>query len=523
MELFRNLFVPLQTVKPTLNIMQTKRRLFTVLVAAVAALAASATDYTDKLVVKVNDDVSQMDATISLTEHDGLYDINLKNFVMKSGESEMPVGNVEIKDIKPELAGNAVFIRAFENIVITNGDDSYPVWMGPMLGALPVSITAVVEGGKLRALIDLDLSETLQQIIEARFGEGLVEGTGYHIPNPDFEQWRTIGPGEEEPIGWHSFGSAYGSFASMTGHHLEKSDEGIGGSTCARIYSSSIFGIIANGTLTTGRLKANSMSATSPENCSVLDIKMKDLDGTPFYVPLESRPDSLTLWVKFKQGNHNAEHPYATVSAVITDGTYYQEPQDKEYTNVVARAENNKIAENNGEWQRLSIPFVYADNSLEPKAIMVTVATNADPGQGSDGDEVFIDDVALVYNSQLSSMNVDGFAPDTYTYEVDEDMLDNLTCQADGKGAYILKSIAEKEGTKEAEIKVYSGDLRSITTYLVSVKTSAGIKDIESSANAECTYYSLNGQRVSSPKAGQVYILRKVSADGSVSYKKILK
>ena len=79
------------------------------------------------------------------------------------------------------------------------------------------------------------------------------------------------------------------------------------------------------------------------------------------------------------------------------------------------------------------------------------------------------------------------------------------------------------QGTKEAEIKVYSGDLRSITTYLVSVKTSAGIKDIESSANAECTYYSLNGQRVSSPKAGQVYILRKVSADGSVSYKKILK
>ena len=49
------------------------------MMAATTALMAQATDYTDKLLVLVNGEGAEQESTISVTEHDGLYDLNLKN------------------------------------------------------------------------------------------------------------------------------------------------------------------------------------------------------------------------------------------------------------------------------------------------------------------------------------------------------------------------------------------------------------------------------------------------------------
>ena len=58
---------------------------------------------------------------------------------------------------------------------------------------------------------------------------------------------------------------------------------------------------------------------------------------------MDGTPDSLAVWVKFIQGTPQETHPYATISTVITDGTYYQEPCDKEYANILGVARNSKI------------------------------------------------------------------------------------------------------------------------------------------------------------------------------------
>ena len=341
---------------------------------AATTMAVHATDYTDQLLVLVNGEGAMQQATISVNEHDGLYDLNLKNFVLMNGDQPMPVGNVELKNIVPEAAGDAIFLRANQNITVTDGDlPDVLFWMGPMLGELPVQVTAVLSGDRLRALIDLDLWQMLGQIVNVCFGEALVSGTGYHIPNGDFEAWHTSTGDYMEPNAWHSFESASGMLAALAGHHLEKSDNGRNGSACARIYATSIFGIVANGTMTTGRMNAGSMVASDPANHAYIDMSQTDLDGNgdPFYVALNSRPDSLVLWVQFHQGTANSDHPYATVSAVITDGTRYQDPEDKAYDNVLARASDNKIAVTGEEWRRISIPFVYTDSPVEPRAILV--------------------------------------------------------------------------------------------------------------------------------------------------------
>ena len=95
-----------------------KRIVFLLMVAA-TSMAAHATDYTDQLLVLVNGEGAMQQATISVNEHDGLYDLNLKNFVLMNGDQPMPVGNVELKNIVPEVAGDAIFLRANQNITVT--------------------------------------------------------------------------------------------------------------------------------------------------------------------------------------------------------------------------------------------------------------------------------------------------------------------------------------------------------------------------------------------------------------------
>ena len=346
------------------------------------ALAVRATDYNVPITVVVNGESSEQTGIITIVENNGLYDLTLKNFVLQSSDAPMGVGNVELRGIKAWQDGNATLLMANDQVTITNGDDpSVGFWMASMLPPVPVELRGKIEGERLRCFIDIDLMESLGQIIQ------VVIGNGYQLPNQSFEAWHTSTESYVEPNAWHSFETATGLLAPLAGHHIDKSDDAHSGKTSARIFATSIFGIVANGTMTTGRMNAGSMTAANTSNNAYLDMSKEDVDGNgdPFYVSLCSRPDSVAVWVKFKQGVANAQHPYATISAVITDGTYYQDPEDKAYTNVVAKAKNNTIATTNGQWVRVTAPFVYTENAVEPKAVLVTLSTNADAGQGSDG------------------------------------------------------------------------------------------------------------------------------------------
>ena len=123
-----------------------------------------------------------------------------------------------------------------------------------------------------------------------------------------------------------------------------------------------------------------------------MDLSKTDVDaiGDPFEARLNGQPDAMKVWVKFKQGplaKKNKAYVYATVNAVITDGTYYQDPEGKNnFKNVVAKATNNMIESKDFAWQELTVPFdydTYAANNAKTKAILVTFSTNAQPGVGS--------------------------------------------------------------------------------------------------------------------------------------------
>ena len=157
--------------------------------------------------------------------------------------------------------------------------------------------------------------------------------------------------------------------------------------------------------MTTGRLNAGSTQMLLIKaNHSELDMSKTETDrnGDPFYQTLEARPDSIVFWVKFSTGKAGT---CANMSAYITDGTYYQVPEDKTYNNIVGKAENPNIAACS-EWTRISVPFTYADNGLEPKAIMVTFSTCATPGGGKGDEVLLVDDVELIYKSATEDTGI---------------------------------------------------------------------------------------------------------------------
>ena len=95
--------------------------------------------------------------------------------------------------------------------------------------------------------------------------------------------------------------------------------------------------------MTTGRLYAGNTDAGNKDNNTTMDFSTTDKDGNgdPFYPIFTTKPDAMTVWVKFK-GNVK-DHPYATVKAILANGKV-QDPEKDDYKkNVMARATNAKI------------------------------------------------------------------------------------------------------------------------------------------------------------------------------------
>ncbi len=508
-----------------------KKTLLSLALALLSSLSMSANDYTETLVVTVNGTATRQTATISVDKNnDGTYNFNLKNFMLKIGDQSMGIGNITLNNLEAATSSKGDVVSTHRDITITKGDDpNVDTWMGPMLGTIPLDLKLLVNNEKLYTLIDIDMQQTLKQTIHVTFGDN------YQLPNSGFEDYRTeqitklddsykqITVNVEEPLNWHSFASATGDFVqaanAFSDPHTYSSDvvrSGATGKKSLLLTSASVFGIVANGTITTGRMQAGAMTAADTKNCAFLstDNTSTDSHSDPFYALMDGTPDSIAVWVKFKQGTPNADHPYATVSAAITDGTYYQDPKDKDYTNVVATAKNAQIASNNFEWQRIVVPFKYTGNDVKAKALLVTISTNADPGQGSAADNLYVDDISLIYNVDKPAVTVNGHAVTLDKAEVTTTAVDPATAVVDAttanKGSFAAVSeLSSSADQRKLQLLYCSDDLQTIKTYTLVINKGAetGISQIKTATNNDSKVYDLNGREVKTMHHGNVYIL----------------
>jgi hypothetical protein len=161
---------------------------------------------------------------------------------------------------------------------------------------------------------------------------------------------------------------------------------------CARIWSTSVLGIVANGTMTCGRIN---MGSATPANAA--NYNYSSIADVNFSEPCVDSPDSIVFWVKYTQAGGGSQN--ARIHAILHDAFEVRDPIDaNSQSHLIATAELN-YAPTGGNWVRKSIPFNYLANpGLVPGFVLVTFATNATPGGGAANDEVLIDDISLVYN-----------------------------------------------------------------------------------------------------------------------------
>ncbi|MDG1842095.1 MAG: T9SS type A sorting domain-containing protein [Crocinitomicaceae bacterium] len=245
------------------------------------------------------------------------------------------------------------------------------------------------------------------------------------IGNSDFEQWENVGAPNEEPINWNSFKTASGSFASFASKQIEQSSNvrpGSSGTSSSRVYSVSTFGIVANGNMTIGKINMGSTSPAAAENYNYSVVS-----DSNFSEALTSSPDSIVFWVKYTPVSSGEE---ARMKAAIHDNYEFRDPTDaNSASHLVATAELN-YPSTAGNWERKSVPFVYSGPSTSAEFILLTFTTNKTPGGGDGSDEILIDDVELIYNSNSITGIV--YSP-LNIYHSNQQLLVNSNQQLNGK------------------------------------------------------------------------------------------
>lgn len=133
-------------------------------------------EYTNDLMVSINGlAIAPQSTTIQLIkELDGTTSFALNNFVLADLAA---IGNIKLTNVTVNEDGT---ITAEQSIVIEEGNDpAYNgEWIGHLLGEVPVKLNAKIVDGQLVADIDIDMTETLGEVIKVTFAPTVVYEDG---------------------------------------------------------------------------------------------------------------------------------------------------------------------------------------------------------------------------------------------------------------------------------------------------------------------------------------------------------
>ena len=380
-------------------------------------------------------------------------------------------------------------------VTVSQSGDNYTVTFGSFSQIGTVEITAPgttsngvttivtsqqIEGGLTNAVIAFN-QYALGAYIDILTPEGVTstvtftqdgEATGYQIKNSGFENFKSDG----EPFAWHGFASATGTWASLAPGKLNKSTDSHSGTYSAMMTSGSAFGKVGNGTMTTGRLNAGSTSPSNTSNCSKMSISDTETDanGDPYYTIMNGRPDAIKFWTKFTPKNSTYR---ASMSAIITNGTAYQDPENTTYTNKLATAKDLENIAMSANWVEHTVDFNYINTNLTGRALLVTFSTSNTPGGGAGGDVLYVDDIALVYNAAITGITVKGEALEGFSQDVNEynfelaagETFSDTDIEATyiSPHAYLVKKAIETEDGYKLIVAVVSNDFNTVKMYTI--------------------------------------------------------
>lgn len=221
------------------------------------------------------------------------------------------------------------------------------------------------------------------------------------IGNSGFENWDNIGTNEVEPTNWNSFMNAVTTWltSAAKAKQVDRSTDkrpGSSGTYSARIWSRDVAIAIANGNLTLGKIYAEGFSASSPDNHN-----RTITNDAAFSESFTDTPDSIVVWLKYVPVNTTAGHT-ARISCMLHSNTNFKDPNDTTNVNTLSKKATALVPYSGGNWKRISVPFVNVSATPTAAYMLITLSTNNVPGGGSIGDQLFIDDLELIYVPKAS-------------------------------------------------------------------------------------------------------------------------
>ena len=151
---------------------------------------------------------------------------------------------------------------------------------------------------------------------------------------------------------------------------------------------------------------------TDQDGSLVVNSKVNS-KANPFHMDFTGRPDSLSVWIKFNRKGQDASHPYGKIEAILHDKVDYKSGYNASDctggSHHIGEASDKTISDTGGAWKRFVIPFKY-DYASQPSFVLINIATNSYPGGGKENDEMFIDDIEMIYNQFNLRTGADGWA-----------------------------------------------------------------------------------------------------------------
>jgi putative glycosyl hydrolase or carbohydrate binding protein/type IX secretion system substrate protein len=216
------------------------------------------------------------------------------------------------------------------------------------------------------------------------------------ITNGGFENWGNASPGvSTEPTSWYS--NLSGSNIAQLGPQtcFQCTSLVHSGSSCVRVETESYIGTAVNGVVTTGVVDAPSFTKSDGYVGTVNYSTASDDRRMAF----TGRPDSIVGWYQYSPGGSGEQ---GKVRVILHTGDYYDpETPTTNHPNPTA----NRIADTTfytptttvSSWTRFSLPFNYFSTS-NPAYIMINVTSSANQSTTVTGSQMWLDDIAVVYN-----------------------------------------------------------------------------------------------------------------------------
>ncbi|MCQ2958755.1 MAG: InlB B-repeat-containing protein [Bacteroidales bacterium] len=339
---------------------------------------------------------------------------------------------------------------------------------------------------------------------------------GTQVPNSDFEsEWKTYKGNKKEgkePYCWHSFMSANVTTLTQLAatDHIDKSEKVRPGSTGVSsvvIYPKKVFGVIANGSLTNGRMNAKSTTAKSDDNNIFTDRSKAE-----FNTKITEAPDSITVWLCFYSSSASNQAAFHCAVHGDSDFILYGSGKDGDASQQYSDAnyEFTRTTESSSDlvWQRMSIPFLSKGNCTEPKYVLVTMSTNKTPAEGNESDRLYVDDIVLIYNptlktGTLAQTEYEGDANGTIDIQVPFTLTGSMSVSNLNKKAnQVIAQLSDANGNFDNPIEL--GRLTTNTSGVVEGKIPASVGD----GNYKVRVVSTNYPMTAEPSSSEITVKR---------------